>query len=291
MRIGNREFDERGKTYVMGILNVTPDSFSDGGKYQSVDAALFRAEEMLAEGADIIDIGAESTRPGHTPVDEGEETERLIPVVSAIKRRLDVPLSVDTRKARAAREALEAGADLINDVSGLMADPEMAGVIARFGVPCCLMHDGREAAGRAAEREAPGGEPHILHTVRKGLEESLALAGQAGIAGGKIILDPGIGFGKTREENLALIGSLKKLKDMFGLPFLLGASRKSVIGLTLNLPETEREEGTLVTTVYAFLQECMFVRVHDVRANKRALRMAEAIREAREYSGGWEWIK
>ena len=148
-----------------------------------------------------------------------------------------------------------------------------------------------EAAGRAAEREAPGGEPHILHRVRTGLEESLALAGQAGIAEGKIILDPGIGFGKTREENLALIGSLKKLKDMFSLPFLLGASRKSVIGLTLNLPETEREEGTLVTTVYAFLQECMFVRVHDVRANKRALRMAEAIREAREYSGGWEWIK
>ena len=278
MIIGSRDF-RQGKTFVCGILNLTPDSFSDGGKYNRIDAALARAEEMRAEGADLIDIGGESTRPGFTPVSAQEEAARVIPVIEALKTRIDLPLSVDTRKAAVAGEALEAGADMVNDVSGLLGDPDMAGVIARSGAACCLMHagdsgkTGNEVAGRDSGPEASG----ILGRVTSGLRRSVGLAQAAGIAGEKIILDPGIGFGKNREENLQLIAFLGRLREELGFPLLLGASRKSVIGQTLGLAADERLEGTLVTTVFAVLGGCLFVRVHDVQANVRAVRMAEAI--------------
>lgn len=268
MKIGNREFLTSGKTYIMGILNVTPDSFSDGGKWFDRDAALRHAEEMLAQGADILDIGGESTRPGHTRIGEEEEIARVVPVIEAVKRELGAVISVDTYKAAVAREAILAGADLVNDIWGLKGDAGMASVIARAGVPCCLMHNRREPVYR-----------DYLKEVLSDLQESVQLGLEAGIDRGGMILDPGIGFGKDYRQNLKLLRHLDLLHDL-GYPVLLGTSRKSVIGLTLNLPADQREEGTLATTVMAVEKGCMFVRVHNVEANARAVRMTEAILQA-----------
>lgn len=269
MKIGNREFSVTGKTYIMGILNVTPDSFSDGGSWKELDRALFHAEEMVRQGADLIDVGGESTRPGHIPVSAEEEIGRTAPVLEALKRRLDIPLSIDTYKAQVAEAALQAGADLINDIWGLKADPAMAGLIAKAGAPCCLMHNRKEAVYR-----------DYLPEVLEDLKETLELADRAGIDRKRILLDPGIGFGKTLSHNLILMNRLECLHEL-GCPLLLGTSRKSMIGLTLDLPVDQREEGTLVTTVMAVEKGCMFVRVHNVEANVRAVRMAEAILEAK----------
>lgn len=265
MKIGGKSFQRHGKTYIMGILNVTPDSFSDGGKWNSLDKALFHVEEMLREGMDIVDVGGESTRPGYTMLPDEEETERVIPVIQAIKSRFDVPVSLDTYKSRVAEAGIAAGADLINDIWGLKYDPDMAAVIARSGLPCCLMHNRREAVYE-----------NFMQDVAADLAETIHLAETAGIADDKIILDPGVGFGKTYEHNLEIINGLEYL-NMFGYPILLGCSRKSVIGLTLNLPADERLEGTLVTTVMGVMKGCSFVRVHDVKENSRAVRMTEAI--------------
>ena len=249
MRIGRREFDTENHTYIMGILNVTPDSFSDGGKYNRLDQALFHVEEMVGEGMDILDIGGESTRPGYSQVEW-------------------VPISLDTCKSRVAEEGLQAGADLINDIWGLKSDPGMGAVIARLKAPCVLMHNRKEALYE-----------DFLKDVTEDLRKTLSLADQAGIDREKIILDPGIGFGKTREQNLQMLHSLESLKEL-GLPVLLGASRKSVIGLTLDQPVTERLEGTLVTTALAVWKGCAFVRVHDIKENVRAVKMAEAVLKA-----------
>ncbi len=265
MRIGRREFDLEHHTYIMGILNVTPDSFSDGGRYRRLDAALFRVEEMLGEGMDILDIGGESTRPGHSQVFAQEETERVLPVIEAVKKRFDVPISLDTCKAGVARAGILAGADLINDIWGLKSDPEMASVISGADLPCVLMHNRREAV-----------YGNLVEDVLEDLRGTLSLAEKARIGRERIILDPGIGFGKTYDHNLQMLSSLERLGEL-GLPVLLGASRKSVIGLTLDLPVNERVEGTLVTTVFAVLKGCAFVRVHDIKENVRAVRMAEAI--------------
>ena len=265
MRIGNMEFQTSGHTYVMGILNVTPDSFSDGGRWNDRDAALGHVEEMLKEGADIIDIGGESTRPGYTLLSEEEETARVAPVVEAVKAAFDVPVSLDTYKAGVAEAGIAAGADMINDIWGLKYDGRMAGVIAESGLPCCLMHNRRDREYQS-----------FVQDVRVDLEESLFLARQAGISPEKIILDPGVGFAKSYEQNLEIIRCLGELKEL-GHPLLLGCSRKSVIGLTLDLPVEERVEGTLATTVMAVIRGCMFVRVHDVKENVRAIKMAEAI--------------
>lgn len=265
MKIGSREFDVANHTYVMGILNVTPDSFSDGGKFNRLDDALFHVEEMLREGMDILDIGGESTRPGYQLVPDAEEIERVLPVIEAVKKRFDVPVSLDTYKSEVAKAGLFAGADLINDIWGLKYDPEMAGVIARGNIPCVLMHN----------RKEPDYD-NFSEDVVEDLSESIALAGKAGIADDKIILDPGVGFGKTYEHNLQIIKSLETLHQ-FGYPILLGTSRKSVIGITLDLPAFERVEGTIVTTVFGVLHRCAFVRVHDVKENVRAVKMAEAI--------------
>lgn len=265
MRIGTHEFDVNNQTYIMGILNVTPDSFSDGGKYHEVDAALKRAEQMIREGAAILDIGGESTRPGYIPVSEEEEMERILPVIESIKKNLDIPISVDTYKSKVAETAILAGADLINDIWGLKADEYMAAVIAKYEVACCLMHNRKNMAYE-----------NLIENMKMDLQESITLAKQAGIHTEKVILDPGVGFAKDYAQNLEVIRNLDAFSTL-GYPVLLGTSRKSVIGLTLDLPSQERVEGTLVTTVAAVQQGCSFVRVHDVKENYRAIQMAQAI--------------
>lgn len=265
MKIGNREFDINNHTYVMGILNVTPDSFSDGGKWTEKDKALKHVEDMLAEGMDIVDIGGESTRPGHTQISDEEEIGRVVPVIEAIKQRFDVPVSLDTYKSKVASAGIAAGVDLINDIWGLKYDAAMADVIAKSGVACCLMHNRKEADYQ-----------NFMQEVVADLEESVRLAKQAGIATDKILLDPGVGFGKSYDNNLEIINSLERLKGL-GYPLLLGTSRKSVIGYALDLPANDRLEGTLVTTVFGVMKGCAFVRVHDIKENVRAIRMTEAL--------------
>lgn len=265
MRIGAREFELGKRTYVMGILNVTPDSFSDGGKWMEMDASLYHVEEMLQEGMDILDIGGESTRPGYEMLGEEEETARVAPVIEAVRKRFDIPISLDTYKSHVAKAGIEAGADLINDIWGLKYDSAMAGVIAASGVPCCLMHN----------RKAPE-YMDFMQEVAADLADTIHLAEKAGIRDDRIILDPGVGFGKTYDQNLEVIRCLEEL-HMFGYPLLLGTSRKSVIGITLDLPVEERLEGTLATTVVGVMKGCSFIRVHDVRENVRAVRMTEAI--------------
>lgn len=266
MKIGNREFQTKGHTYVMGILNVTPDSFSDGGKWNDRDRALKHVEEMIAEGMDIVDIGGESTRPGgYTLLSDEEEIARVVPMIEAVKANFDIPISLDTYKSGVAEAGIRAGADLINDIWGLKYDRHMAEVIAKSGLPCCLMHNRKEADYQ-----------DFMQDVAADLADTIHLAEAAGIADEKIILDPGVGFGKTYENNLEIINCLEEL-NMFGYPLLLGCSRKSAIGLTLDLPVTERVEGTLVTTMFGVQKGCMFVRVHDVKENVRTIKMCEAI--------------
>ena len=267
MRIGGRDFDTANGVYIMGILNVTPDSFSDGGRWIRPGAALRQAERMAREGAAIIDIGGESTRPGFTPVDAQEEAARVLPVIEAVKRETGLPVSVDTYKHETARLALEAGADLINDVWGLKYDSgEMARLIARSGAACCLMHNRREA-------DYADFMPELIADLRGTLD----IADAAGIARERVILDPGVGFGKSYEQNLTVLHRLSELKAL-GCPVLLGASRKSVVGLTLGLPADERLEGTLAATAAGVLGGAAFIRVHDVRENLLAAKMALAIR-------------
>lgn len=274
MRIGGRDFDTENGVYIMGILNLTPDSFSDGGRWTERDAALRQAARMASEGAAIIDLGGESTRPGHTPVGAAEEAERVLPMVEAVKRETGLPVSVDTYKYETARLALEAGADMINDVWGLKYDAgEMARVIAGSGAACCLMHN-------RARAEYAHLMPELLHDLR----ETLSIADAAGIGRDKIILDPGVGFGKSCEQNLAVLNRLEELR-VLGLPVLLGASRKSVVGLTLGLPVDERLEGTLATTAIGVLKGAAFIRVHDVRENLLAAKMALAIRREAGFGG------
>lgn len=274
MRIGGRDFDTENGVYIMGILNLTPDSFSDGGRWTERDAALRQAARMASEGAAIIDLGGESTRPGHTPVGAAEEAERVLPMVEAVKRETGLPVSVDTYKYETARLALEAGADMINDVWGLKYDAgEMARVIAGSGAACCLMHN-------RARAEYAHLMPELLHDLR----ETLRIADAAGIGRDKIILDPGVGFGKSCGQNLAVLNRLEELR-VLGLPVLLGASRKSVVGLTLGLPVDERLEGTLATTAIGVLKGAAFIRVHDVRENLLAAKMALAIRREAGFGG------
>lgn len=268
MQIGNRNFEIGNHTYVMGILNVTPDSFSDGGQYNNMDTVLFRVEEMIKEGADIIDVGGESTRPGYEQISADEEIMRVVPVIEQIKKRFDIPVSLDTYKATVAKAGIAAGADLINDIWGLKYDECMAEVIAGADVPCCLMHNRKEPIYQ-----------NFIQDVLADLKESVQLAQKAGIKQDKIITDPGIGFAKSYEQNLLLLQKLEVLKSL-GCPVLLGTSRKSVIGLTLDLPAHQRINGTIATTVLGVVKGCSFVRVHDIKENVQAIKMAEAILQA-----------
>ena len=270
MIIGNREFDFYNKVYIMGILNVTPDSFSDGGKWNGMDKALKHVEDMLKNGADIIDIGGESTRPGYTPVKPEEEVDRIAPFIEKINENFDTVISVDTYKAYVAEKALESGAHMINDIWGFKGDDNMAKVVAKYDVPCCIMHN------RDNERR-----PYVdlINDVIKDLKGSINLGISNGVSKDKIIVDPGIGFGKTLKDNLVVMNNLERLKEL-GCPILLGTSRKSMIGLALDLPVEDRLEGTLATTTMGVMKGCSIVRVHDVKENYRVIRMAKAIMEA-----------
>ena len=266
MKIGNREFQTKGHTYVMGILNVTPDSFSDGGKWNDRDRALKHVEEMIAEGMDIVDIGGESTRPwGYTLLSDEEEIARVVPMIESVKANFDIPISLDTYKSGVAEAGIRAGANLINDIWGLKYDNRMAEVIAKSGLPCCLMHNRHGAVYE-----------DFLSELVTDMEECVRIAREAGVSDDRIILDPGVGFGKTYEMNLETIHHVDVLHRL-GFPILLGTSRKSVIGLTLDLPADQRVEGTVVTTVIGVMKGCAFVRVHDIKENKRAIQMTEAI--------------
>lgn len=266
MKIGSKEFKIGERTYIMGILNFTPDSFSDGGKFNHMDDALKHVEDMINEGADIIDIGGESTRPNHTPVGEAEEIKRVIPIIKAVRERFDVPISIDTYKARVAEEAIKAGADLINDVWGFKKDKNMAGVAAKYNVPCCLMHNRENKEYN-----------NLMEDMLEDLKESIKIAKDAGVKDENIMLDPGIGFAKTYEQNLEVMNNLEVIRRL-GYPILLGTSRKSMIGLALDLPVEERVEGTIATTVVGIMKNaCDFVRVHDVKENLRAAKMTDAI--------------
>lgn len=265
MKIGNHFFDVENQTYVMGILNVTPDSFSDGGRYNRMDAALKQVEKMMEEGAAIIDVGGESTRPGYVMITDSEEISRVVPVIEEIKKRFDIPVSVDSYKSTVAQAAIDAGADMVNDIWGLKYDPDMGGVIAKAGVACCLMHNRKDMSYGS-----------FMTELLRDLQETIALAKEAGIADEKIIVDPGVGFGKNYDHNLAAIREVGALRAL-GYPVLLGASRKSVVGTALGVPKEDRVVGTLVTTVYGVQQGCAFVRVHDVKENMQAIRMTRAI--------------
>lgn len=273
MILRNREYDFYNNTYIMGILNATPDSFSDGGKYTDVEIAVAHALEMEREGAAIIDIGGESTRPGFTPVGADEECDRIIPVIKELRAQSDVIISVDTTKAIVAKEAMNAGADIINDVSGLLADENMASVIASTNAVCVLMHDGSYFNTEVKKQTL------YDNYVDKLFNELYVLVKHAidsKIPNGNIILDPGVGFGKTVDENLCIIKNLDAFSDL-GYPILLGCSNKSVIGKSLDLPVDQRSEGTIVTSVFGTMYGAGILRVHDVTKNIRAVKMTQAI--------------
>ncbi len=286
MRIGNSEFDTENEFYIMGILNVTPDSFSDGGCFNDMDRALFHVEEMIQDGCDILDIGGESTRPDHIKISGEEEIDRVCPYIEAIKQRFDVPVSLDTYKADVARAGILAGADLINDIWGLKWNEalaaehgmeytgSMAQVISQYQIPSCLMHN--RPKKYPDSQTNPFGYEDVMKDVLSDLDETLSLAEQAGIKKELLMLDPGIGFGKTLAQNLTIMRHLEMLAA-YSYPVLLGTSRKSMIGLTLNLPVEQREEGTIATSVIGAMKGCTFFRVHDVKKNRRALDMTRAI--------------
>ena len=266
MKIGNKEFKIGERTYIMGILNFTPDSFSDGGKFDNIDAAVEHVKEMIEAGADIIDIGGESTRPNHTPVEEAEEISRVVPIIKAIREKFDIPISIDTYNAKVAEKAIEAGANLINDVWGFKKDKEIGKVAAKYNVPCCLMHNRENEDYK-----------DLMEDILEDLRESIKIAKDAGVKDENIILDPGIGFAKSYEQNLETMNKLERLKEL-GYPVLLGTSRKRMIGFTLDLPVEERVEGTVATTVIGIMKNaCDFVRVHDVLENSRAAKMTDVI--------------
>ena len=260
------------RTHVMGILNVTPDSFSDGGLFVEPEAALRHGLDMEAEGADVIDVGGESTRPGHTPVPAEEEQRRVLPIIAALAPRLRVPISIDTYKAATARAALGAGARIVNDVWGLQRDPELAFVAAEFGAPVVVMHN-RDTIEAALD---------IIDDMRRFFERSLTLARGAGIPDSHIVLDPGIGFGKSWDQHLESLHRLPEIKAL-GFPVLVGVSRKSLLGrfYDASVPPRERLFGTLGAHVMAVSLGADILRVHDVRAHVEACRVADAVRRGR----------
>jgi len=270
LQVGALRLELRSRTYLMGILNVTPDSFAGNGVME-VESAVARGRVMLAEGADIIDVGGESTRPGAISVSLEEELRRVIPVVEHLVEELGAPVSVDTRKAEVARQALRAGAGMVNDVSALCADPQMAAVVAEAGVPVVLMHMGM----RPTEQEQADGD--VVTEIRVHLAERIEAAVAAGIPRERILIDPGFGFGKTVKQNLELLHRLGEFRAL-GHPLLISTSRKGTIGKVLGgLPVEERVEGTAATVAVAIVQGVDIVRVHDVRAMARVARMTDAI--------------
>ncbi|MBT2617042.1 MULTISPECIES: dihydropteroate synthase [unclassified Bacillus (in: firmicutes)] len=265
IKCGSFDLDYSNKTLIMGILNVTPDSFSDGGKYNRIDAALKHAERMVNDGADILDVGGESTRPNYERISEEEEIERVAPIIEAITRNIEVPISVDTYKSRVAEAAVKAGAHILNDIWGGKADSLMSKVAAEYNVPIILMHNrGNMEYG------------HFVRDVLQDLFESIMLVKDAGVKDENIILDPGIGFAKDLKLNLEMMRNLDKLVSL-GYPVLLATSRKSMIGHVLDLPPGERMEGTAATICHGIQQGCQMVRVHDVKEMARTAKMMDAL--------------
>ena len=269
-------------TLIMGILNITPDSFSDGGQFVHLDTALAHAEQMIAEGADIIDVGGESTRPGGEPISIDEEIERVVPVISALTQRTNVPISVDTTKSEVARAALDAGAAIVNDISALRFDFYVADAVARTGAGLVLMH----SRGTPATMHRLPPVADIMHEVTHSLRASINMAERRGVKHESIVIDPGIGFGKSQEQNLELIAKLDQLIAAFpDYPLLIGTSRKSFIGRILAgdsgapAPAEDRLHGTLATITAAILKGAHIVRVHDVKAAIETIRVAESIRD------------
>ncbi|MEW6482213.1 MAG: dihydropteroate synthase, partial [bacterium] len=271
LTLGKYTLDLSEKTYIMGILNVTPDSFSDGGLYLEPKKAIEQSFKMKEEGADIIDIGGQSTRPGSTPVSEKEELKRILPVLKALAGRIKLPISIDTYSSRVAEECLKEGANMINDISGLRFSPNMAEVIARFNAGCVIMH----IKGRPKDMQNNPTYQDLFSEIMAYLREGIKIAEGSGIS--QIIIDPGIGFGKTLPHNLKIIKGLNRFKAL-KKPILIGVSRKSFIGQILNLPTSERFEGTLAAVCYSILKGANIVRVHDVAGVKRAIDVIDAIK-------------
>lgn len=268
LRLGRR-------TLIMGILNLTPDSFSDGGRYNALDMALARAEEMLKEGADVLDLGGESTRPGARRVTVKEELMRILPLLKKLVRRANVPISIDTYKSAVARQCLEEGASLINDVTALRGDPQMADVIRDFSAPVILMH----MKGTPLTMQKNPRYSNLFLDIKTSLKESIRLALKSGISRSRILIDPGIGFGKTVRHNLSLIKGLEFFARL-GFPVVIGISRKSFIGKVLGLPVEERIWGTASSAAIAAWNGAHIVRVHDVKEMKQVTEMADAILSA-----------
>ncbi|MEW6410728.1 MAG: dihydropteroate synthase [Nitrospirota bacterium] len=256
----------------MGVLNVTPDSFSDGGLYIDPSRAVERALEMEEEGADLIDIGGESSRPGSDPVSEEEEIKRVVPVIEKLSHRLKIPISVDTSKSRVAKIAVKAGASIINDISGLRLDPEMVHVVADSGIPVVIMH----MKGTPKDMQVNPTYNNVVSEVIEFLKERIKVAIDEGVSKDKIIIDPGIGFGKTVEHNIVILRRLDEFK-VLGRPILIGTSRKSFIGKILDLEVNERIEGTAATVAVAILKGAALIRAHDVKEMVRVARMTDAI--------------
>lgn len=269
-----KTYDLSERTHIMGILNVTPDSFSDGGSYDSIEKAVQQAIEMEEKGADIIDIGGESTRPNHEPVSLTEELARVIPVIEAVHERITIPISIDTYKAEVAYQALQAGAEIINDIWGAKREPEIANVAAEQNVPIILMHNRTDMNYRS-----------FLEDLKKDLLESITIALQAGVPQENIILDPGIGFAKTAEHNRIVLNQLDGLLEL-GYPLLLGASRKTFIGEILDLPPHERDYGTGATTCLGIVKGASIVRVHHVKLNKDLAQVTDALLKGGTHNDG-----
>ena len=269
------------KTLIMGILNITPDSLSDGGSYQNLEEIVARAKQMVEDGADIIDVGGESTRPGSVIVDVEEELKRVIPVIKKLVKEINVPISIDTYKAEVARKAVEAGAMIINDIGGAKFDPLMPEVMAQSGAYVVLMHNRKPDLNQTDCITATSGElteyDDIIDTVREELKDSIDLVKAAGVSDDKIIIDPGVGFAKTVDKNIELMQRASELHDL-GYPILLGVSKKGSIGHLLGgLDVSNRAEGTIAATCFAVSQEIEIVRVHDVLENARAAKVMESL--------------
>lgn len=260
----NINFGQR--TYIMGILNITPDSFSDGGEFFSVEKAVDHAKKMIEQGADIIDIGGESSRPGHTRISTEEELERVIPVIEKIVKETDAVISLDTIRPEVAEESIKCGVHIINDIWGLQENSKMAEVVAKYDVPIIIMHN----------KEDTHYEGDIIEEMNKFFKKSIRIALNAGIDENKIVLDPGIGFGKVFEQNIVVMRRLNEFKKL-GYPILLGTSRKSMLGKILDVSPKERLEGTLATTAIGIMQGVDIVRVHDIEENLKAVKVADAI--------------
>ena len=269
MKIGNKNFSIGSRTFIVGILNITPDSFYDGGIYNSPETAVKQAIKLAEDGADIIEIGGESSRPGFTPISADEEISRVLPVLQRLMKEVDVPISVDTCKAAVAEAALESGASMINDVCCFKRDPDLPSVCAKYKAVCCVMHNRNNMHYN-----------NLFLDVMIDITNGVNLLTDAGVHSGDIIIDPGIGFAKTVQDNLAIMRNLSFF-TAYEYPVMVGTSRKSFIGKSLGLAAEDRLEATLATTALAISQHCSFIRVHDVYENKRAAMMADEIIRSR----------